>query len=134
MQLHILPQKPTQIHLTWASNGISRKNLLGQWFRPLEIQCYTLLVYLQRLCDGWKNQTMSRPPGRCLKKVEEKLNPHVSNNTIESSFCFLVGRMPRPFPKITFKSLIISNTSAPLWRTGFERGSASPLKFLPFFS
>src|SRR5664279_275590 len=49
------------------------------------------------------------------------------------SASFGTGCLPGPFPKITFKSLTIPNTSAPVRWTGFGRVSASPLKCLPFF-
>src|SRR4051812_29089139 len=40
---------------------------------------------------------------------------------------------PRPFPKITFKSLTISYITSPVGRVGFARLSASPLKCLISF-
>ena len=46
---------------------------------------------------------------------------------------FGIDWLPEPFPKITFKSLTIPNTSAPVRWTGFGRVSASPLKCLPSF-
>jgi hypothetical protein len=45
---------------------------------------------------------------------------------------FGTGCLPGPFPKITFKSLTISNTSSPVWRLVLPQNSASPLKCLPF--
>jgi hypothetical protein len=44
-----------------------------------------------------------------------------------------IGWLPGPFLKIKFKSLTISNTSAPVRVTGFLRGSSLPLKCLSFF-
>jgi hypothetical protein len=38
-----------------------------------------------------------------------------------------------PFPKITYKSLTIPNTTSPIQWIGFLRWSAFPLKCLPFF-
>src|SRR5215216_1188277 len=46
---------------------------------------------------------------------------------------FGTDRLPGPFPKITSRSLTIPNTSSPVRRTGFLRGSARRLKCLPFF-
>jgi hypothetical protein len=46
---------------------------------------------------------------------------------------FGTDRLPGPFPKITFKSLTISNISSPVWCLGLPRTSVSPLKCLHFF-
>jgi hypothetical protein len=80
----------------------------------------------------------------CITSIAERTSRNFQYSSSQNiDFFFHMGacplasfgteRLPGPFPKITFKSLTISNISSPVWRLGLPRTYASPLKCLPFF-